>query len=253
MSSTPSTYSELPPFQTLFHDGVPILTWHKLGPRPRGVRLRGMYLGRRLFERQLAELRNAGFTSCTPDELARLPAGNPGRRVVLTFDDGYVNVLRHGLAPLAYYGFKAVQYLVADQINGHNAWDTAQGEAREKLMSRDDVREWLAAGHVIGSHTLSHAFLTQVPERQAREEIGASKKLLEDLFGVAVDHFCYPYGDWNPRVRDWVEEAGYRTAVTNVYGVNQAPQDAFALRRIQTRYRSWGLKALRERLRLLQA
>jgi peptidoglycan/xylan/chitin deacetylase (PgdA/CDA1 family) len=250
----PSTYTELKPFEPLFATGVPILTYHKLGPRPGNARLRGMYLGERLFRRQLNELKAAGFSSAFPDEVCTSGAlGNPHRRVTLSFDDGYVNVLRHGIAALGKYGFKAVQFVVADQIGGFNVWDSMSGEAREPLMSFDNLRAWLAAGHRIGSHTLSHARLTEVPAQQAREEIFASKKMLEDLFGVPITDFCYPYGDWNPRLRDWVQEAGYKSACSNEFGVNGPGQDPFVLRRIQTRYRSWGLKGLRERARLLRS
>jgi hypothetical protein len=54
-------------------------------------------------------------------------------------------------------------------------------------------------------------------------------------------------------VRDWVQEAGYLTASTCEFGVNGAGQDPFGLKRIQTRYRSWGLRGLRERARLMRS
>ncbi len=248
----PTTYTDLKYFAELFTTGVPILTYHKLGPRPPGTRLRGMYISERLFRSQLSELRAAGFTSALPTDAVGVGKRNDQSRIVLSFDDGYVNVLRHGLAALDKFGFKAIQFIVADQIGGHNVWDEIEGEVREPLMSYEDLRSWLAAGHELGSHTLSHARLTEVPVQQAREEITASKKLLEDLFGIPVHHFCYPYGAWNPRVRDWVQEAGYRTASSCEFGVNGAGQDPFVLRRIQTRYRSWGLRGLRERARLMR-
>ncbi len=47
-------------------------------------------------------------------------------------------------------------------------------------------------GHQIGAHTRTHPVLTEIPAARAREEIAASKKALEDRFGFAVKHFCYP-------------------------------------------------------------
>jgi peptidoglycan/xylan/chitin deacetylase (PgdA/CDA1 family) len=157
-------------------------------------------------------------------------------------------VLRHGLDTLAQYGFQAVQYIVADRIGGNNDWDTPMGEVSEPLMDRGQLWEWLAAGHLIGSHTLSHARLTEVTPAQAREEINASKKKLEDLLGRPVVHFCYPYGACNERVRDLVIEAGYRSACTTKFGLNGAATGPFELHRIQARYRSWGLRTLQQRL-----
>jgi peptidoglycan/xylan/chitin deacetylase (PgdA/CDA1 family) len=247
MRALPETYASLRPFRQYFHGGLPILMYHKLGPRPAGVRLKGLYVGRRLFARQLRELRQAGYRSCDYDALGNGVASQPDR-IGITFDDGYVNVLRDGLKPLADHGFQALQYIVADHIGRGNDWDLPEGEAYEPLMDAGQLREWLAAGHLIGSHTRSHAKLPEISPEQAREEITSSKKKLEDLFGVPVTHFCYPYGFWNERVRDLVIEAGYRTATTTRFGLNDSATSPFELLRIQARYQSWGLRGLRQRL-----
>ena len=248
----PATYASLAPFRDYFSGGLPVLMYHKLGPRPPGVRLKGLYIGKKLFGRQLSELRQAGYRSLDFDALADdLPAQTAktgAGRIGISFDDGYVNVLKHGLGPLEEHGFQALQYIVADNIGGGNDWDLPEGEAYEQLMDQAQIREWLAAGHLIGSHTRSHAKLPELSVAQAREEIGASKKKLEDLFGQPILHFCYPYGFWNEQVRDLVIEAGYRTATTTQFGLNNAATSPFELRRIMARYQSWGLRSLRQRL-----
>jgi peptidoglycan/xylan/chitin deacetylase (PgdA/CDA1 family) len=237
----PAYYSTLEPFRQVFESGNPILTFHKLGPRLAGARLKGMYLSGRLFNRQLQELRSAGFSDGSLDTSAGPYAG---RRVTITFDDGYVNVLRHGLDPLAKSGFKATQFLVAGLLGKRNEWDIALGEAPETMMDAAQVREWLAAGHDIGSHTLSHPWLTRLSRAQASEEISASRKKLEDLFGRPIRHFCYPYGDWNEAVRDLVQAAGYTTACTTNPGVNLSGDSPFELKRFTARYPSRNLKAM---------
>lgn len=244
MPGTPAYFTHLPPFRGLFARGVPILMYHKLGPRPRHARLRGLYVDQALFRRQLAELRAAGYRSVLPGAVRK--GTSPG--IAISFDDGFSNVFRYGMEPLHDHGFHAIQYLVVDQLGGQNRWEMTEGEVAQPLMDRGQVRDWLAAGHAIGSHTLSHPWLTRIARAAAREEIGASKKRLEDLFGVAIDHFCYPYGDWNPQVRDWVGEAGYRSACTTEFGVNGADADPLALKRIMARYRSRSLHALWLRL-----
>lgn len=241
----PPYYSRLTPFSALFEQGNAILTYHKLGPRPSRVRLKGMYLSERLFARQLAELREAGFKN---GSLLASGATSSSRRIVLTFDDAYVNVLRLGLKPLAANGFKAIQFVVADRLGKDNDWDVALGEAPEPLMDKEQLHDWLAAGHDIGSHTLNHPYLTRMPPAQAQEEIVASRKRLEDLFGRSIEHFCYPYGDWNESVRDLVVEAGYKTASTTDTGINLAGDSLFTLKRFTARYPSRNLRALWSRL-----
>lgn len=194
----PAYYSRLAPFRDLFRTANPVLTYHKLGPRPSGVRLKGLYVSAQIFCQQLRELRAAGLETGT---LLQWDA-TPPRQVILTFDDGYSNVLRNGLEPLAKHGFRAIQFLPANFLGKRNEWDVAAGEAPEAIMDVGQVREWIAAGHEIGSHTLSHPFLTRVSRDEAREEIATSRQKLENLFGRAVLHFCYPYGDCDDYVRE---------------------------------------------------
>lgn len=243
---TPAYYSELAPFRDTFERGNPILTYHKLGPRPARVRLKGMYLSERLFQRQLEELQAAGYANGT---LESCVGPRASRRIVITFDDGYVNVLRHGVPTLAATGFKAIQYLVADLLGECNQWDVTLGEAPEPMMDVAQVREWLAAGHDIGSHTRTHPFLTRIPVAEAREEIISSRKKLEDCFGRPVKHFCYPYGDWNKGVRDLVAEAGYQTACTTDAGINGPGSSPWELKRFTARYPSLNFKAIWARWR----
>jgi peptidoglycan/xylan/chitin deacetylase (PgdA/CDA1 family) len=242
----PAYYSGLAPFRKIFETGNPILTYHKLGPRPARVRLKGLYVSESLFGRQLQELRSAGFSN---GEMVTAAAPYVSKRIVITFDDGYVNVLRHGLASLAAAQFTAVQFLVADRLGKCNDWDVGLGEASEPLMDAAQVREWLAAGHEIGSHTLTHPYLSKMARAQAQEEITASRKKLQDLFGQPIDHFCYPYGDWNSAARDLVAEAGYKTACTTDAGVNTALDSPFALKRFTARYASRSLKTVWARFR----
>jgi peptidoglycan/xylan/chitin deacetylase (PgdA/CDA1 family) len=244
----PHYYYSLKQFRELFQSGVPVLTYHKLGPRPRGARLKGLWLGEKLFAQQLAELRAAGFSSQSLDE--SLPVGgNPGRRVIFTFDDGFVSVLTYALEPLAANGFRAIQFLVADHIGRKDEWNRTNGEVLSPLMDAAQIKDWMAAGHQIGSHTLTHPYLTRLAPAPAREEITASKKKLEDCFGVAVKHFCYPYGDWNEQTRDLVLEAGYHTACTTRFGVNTSETPPGALLRITARYPTRNWRTLVERLR----
>ena len=242
----PDYYTNLAPFEELFGTGLPVLTYHKVGPRPFNVRLKGMYMAPSLFDRQLAELRGAGFASTSLGGVVGRD-GNPDRRIAITFDDGFANVLQNAAEPLARHRYKAIEFLVAYRIGQFNEWEIREGEAREPLMDMAQIKDWLAAGHEVGSHTLTHPMLTQISPEQAREEIFDSKKSLEDLFGVPIRHFCYPYGDWNPALRDLVREAGYQTASTTNPGVNHAAVSPFELKRMTARHQTRSLKALTAR------
>jgi peptidoglycan/xylan/chitin deacetylase (PgdA/CDA1 family) len=243
---TPATFHTLKPFLEFFQTGVPVLMYHKIAKPPARARLRGLYVRPERFEEQLTEMREAGFVTCHPNEARH--SNGAARRFVLTFDDGFRNVWQHALKPLAVHGFSAIQFLVANQIGRLNQWEMREGEVREHLMDVAQVRDWLAAGHRIGSHSLNHPYLARLSIRDAREEIGASKKKLEDTFGIPIHDFCYPYGNWNKAVRDIVMEAGYTTACASDYGVNTPETSPFSLRRIIVRHPTRSLKMLKARL-----
>ncbi len=217
------SYMRLAPYRRIFREGVPILTYHRIG-KPSEILPQ-------VFERQMKEFYEAGFQAA---RLERWPDFRrpSNRQFVITFDDGSASVFQFAQGLLGRFGFSGIQYLVANYIGKKNDWATKGSEVGETLMDESEVRAWLAAGHEIGSHTLTHPHLDRMEPKQAREEIFSSKKKLEDLFGVPIRHFCYPYGSWRQWVRDLVEEAGYETAVTTNPGICRNVTDPFALPRL---------------------
>lgn len=211
--------------------GLSIFAWHKIAEAPAGTRDPFLYDPPRRFAAQLTGLQTFGFGSVSLSEFVN-PPSTVARKVVLTFDDGCANVLENGLQTLASHGMTAIQFLVPGLLGRTNEWDIEKGDVPERLMDAAQVRHWLAAGQEIGSHSMTHRNLRHLPDKQAREEIAGSKKALEDLFAVEVRHFSYPFGSWNPAVRDLVQEAGYQTACTMDFGVNSTGTNSFELRRM---------------------
>jgi len=225
---------------------MPILMYHKIGPRPRRVRIKGLYLSTTLLKKQLAELNEAGFTTPAYGQLP--PPGNKARSIGLSFDDGFANAFRNALRPLRDNQFRAIQFLVVARIGKFNDWEVQLGDVREPLMDIAMIKDWLAAGHEIGAHTLTHPLLTRLTLRDAREEIFVSKRKLEDMFGVPVRHFSYPFGDRNEAIRDLVEEAGYETACTTDFGTNTTTTPPLDLKRLMARHQTLSIKSLKARL-----
>jgi peptidoglycan/xylan/chitin deacetylase (PgdA/CDA1 family) len=230
----------------LFGQGMPVLMYHSIGDPPAGAKDPFLFVSKTRFAEQMAMLGEQGFTSGSLDELPK--QGNPGKKVVITFDDGYRNVLKNGLEVLTRHRFRAVQYIVAGLIGTRNEWDVKRGDAPEPLMDTGEIREWLAAGQEIGSHSLTHRNLALATDAEAREQIIDSKKKLEDTFGIAVRHFAYPGGGWTPVAEDVVKEAGYVTACTTRFGVNTLEISRFQLKRIFSLSESEFLGKMKHRL-----
>ena len=210
--------------------GVVVLMYHKIAPAPAATNLPALYVDPGEFDRQMEELIEAGLACVPYGEVAA--SGERQSGFCLTFDDGFRNVFDQALPILQARGLKAIQFIVAGLIGGEDTWDRAIGEPPQALMDEGMIREWLAAGHEIGSHTLSHPHLPGLPREQARQEIFESKQRLEDRFSVPIRHFCYPYGDNDEAVREMVGEAGYESAPTVQFGVNGPGCEPLALNRV---------------------
>jgi peptidoglycan/xylan/chitin deacetylase (PgdA/CDA1 family) len=70
---------------------------------------------------------------------------------------------------------------------------------------RDDLLE-------IGSHTITHPFLTDISAGEQTREVIESKERLSALTGRPIRYFAYPSGDYDGAVLSRVRESGYRAA-----------------------------------------
>jgi len=230
MKQLPGYYTELRAFQEHFSEGFPILCYHKIEPVPAGARIKGLYLEPALFRRQIQDLAGAGFSFS-------LPGSHPSSNVIaITFDDGFVTNLEAAVPAMQEFGARAINYLVADRIGKSSDWETAEGGEARPLMDDAQLRDWLAAGNWIGAHTCCHPRLSKIPRNRAREEIFSSKKKLEDRFGQPIEHFAYPFGDYDDAVVEMVREAGFKTACTMDRGVNDRTTKPHRLKRWTARY-----------------
>ncbi len=215
----------------LMAQGTAILTYHKIGAPPNKSRDPFLYTETKKFDGQLTALHDFGLRVIRLGE-AFSATEDMARKYAVTFDDGFQNVFDLGLEILSRHQTPAVQFIVSSFVGKQNAWDITKGDAPESLMDDAQIKDWLAAGHEIGSHSATHRNLKTLNSAEAKEEVFASKKSLEDRFGVPIRHFCYPFGGWTPQVRDYVIDAGYQTACGVEFGVNSSDIDRFALKRI---------------------
>jgi peptidoglycan/xylan/chitin deacetylase (PgdA/CDA1 family) len=103
------------------------------------------------------------------------------------------------------------------------------------MMSWDQVRELHRDGHEIGSHSLTHPLLPDLPDEQVEEEVASSRRELSRQIGADIPSFCYPNGSYDARTLQAVARAGYECAVTTRWGLNRR-QPQFELARCDMDY-----------------
>ena len=75
-------------------------------------------------------------------------------------------------------------------------------------LSATQIRA-LSAEFEIGAHTVNHVILTSLTNDRAREEIGESKRRLEDITGKLCSVFCAPSGRHAPAHLKMLGDGGF--------------------------------------------
>jgi peptidoglycan/xylan/chitin deacetylase (PgdA/CDA1 family) len=192
----------------------------------------------RRFAEQLALLDEAGIAVVPLRELGRGPGGpEPGPpRVSIVFDDGFLSVYEHALPLLQRHGFPATVFLVTDYCGKTNTWPSQpRNVVPRPLLGWAHVREMIAAGVAVGSHTRTHPDLTRLAPREIEAELSGSKQAIEDALGRPVDTLAYPYGAWDDAVRA-VAQTHFALACTTRLGYVEPASDPMALPRLDVYY-----------------
>jgi peptidoglycan/xylan/chitin deacetylase (PgdA/CDA1 family) len=188
------------------------------------------------FREQMDLLAQAGFEVVDAVEAAsRLFSTEsiPQRLLGLSFDDGYLDVAKEALPMLEQHGFRATVFVATSLIDGTTPLSWYEGRP-PPLLGWSDIMELDRLGTLrFGAHSVTHRNLVSLDDEEARAEIVESKRVLEGHLGREVEAFSYPGGLMGERERAFVEEAGYRIAVSCEPGANYVATDRLALRRRQ--------------------
>jgi peptidoglycan/xylan/chitin deacetylase (PgdA/CDA1 family) len=123
------------------------------------------------------------------------------REFALTFDDGPSPLATPRLLEvLARHGVRATFFLIGENVRRAPAL----------------TRELVAAGHRVGNHTLTHPWLTWLPESRIRAELEGCNRALEDTLGAPVTLFRPPHGARRPAVIRIARELGLTTVNWNI-------------------------------------
>lgn len=206
---------------------VPILMYHVTTDPPAGAPFPDLYVRASEFAEQMQALHDAGYTAVTQQEVWDFwhrGGPLPARAVVVSIDDGYNSNFTNARPVLRRLGWPGVLNLRIGNLHAPEAGGISSGQ----------VRELLAEGWELNSHTIDHPDLTTVDATQLAREVGESRRRLQRAFGVPVNFFCYPAGRYDDAVLAAVEQAGYLAATTVNPGLAEPDESTrFTLNRVR--------------------
>ena len=119
------------------------------------------------------------------------------RPVVITFDDGNLDIYQNAFPIMHELGFVGTTYIVANRLQS------------KYFVNVEQIQEMADDGWEIGSHSMTHTDLT-TDYSIANFEMRQSMLTLEDATGEPVSSFAYPYGKTDEFITNKVSEYGYQ-------------------------------------------
>ena len=163
------------------------------------------------FELQMKLMRTMGYQTINFSDLNK---NITKKKFIITFDDGYENLITNVFPILKKLEFSATCFVVTNMLNKYNVWDENRSDYKKmKLMNIDQIYEWVSNGFEIGSHTKDHLDLTSLDINKKKEQIIDSKNFINQSLGIKITSFAYPFGSFDDETIKIVQE-NYKYAVT---------------------------------------
>ena len=197
--------------------------YHVIKAPAAGVAYPELWTPPETFRKTVALLRANGYSGVTIAQVWKAWHGGPGlpdKPVVVSFDDGYLSHFVTARPVLSEAGWPGVLNLEGKNI-GKGGLTVSQ------------IKALIGSGWEIGAHSMTHPDLPTVSDSQLADEVVGSRKLLQRLFKVPVETFCYPAGKNDSRVQAAVRDAGFSNATTVDPGLAAPSGNRFALPRIR--------------------
>jgi peptidoglycan/xylan/chitin deacetylase (PgdA/CDA1 family) len=162
-----------------------ILCYHSVDP----VRRDRSTVTTEQLEEQLGYLARSGFRFIqVRDLLSSAPL--PDRPLILTFDDGYVDNLEHGLPVLRRHGAKATIFVATAHAGAAAPW----ADGAPPLMSPRELRELERDGIELALHSHSHRPFETMPLAEIEADVRKNLDFFR-LHSIGVTPaLAYPYG-----------------------------------------------------------
>lgn len=189
------------------------------------------------FERQMRQL----AATVTPVPCDTQQFNGSTHYAAVTFDDAFLSVRDHALPILKREKIPAAIFVPTAYLGTTPGWvkkKSLQGR-NEVVMTPEEIGVLASEPLItIGSHTVTHPRVSELPPEAALAELRDSRSELEKITGKSIGLFSFPHGGFSPRDLELARQVGY----TRVYGIHPAlasPDAEFMIGRVAVDPSDW--------------
>ena len=168
------------------------------------------------FHKQMSFIANHSKTVSIAD-INTTNTTNNGPIVTITFDDAFENLLYNALPAINKYRIPTTIFVPSGNLGDYPKWNIAQThpDKTQKVMTKKQIQDLSDTPNIeIGSHTVSHPYLTNLNEEDLKRQLTESKAFIENIIGKPINSISYPHGDYNDNVILAAKQAGYTYGYT---------------------------------------
>lgn len=169
------------------------------------------------FREQMQAIKDSKIPVIPLDDVMAWKRGEkniPEESIVITMDDGWEGVYAHAYPVLKEFGFPFTIYLYKKYVN-----------IGGRSLSWAQIKEMMANGCSVGSHSVSHDNLKKKPKSNTPaaiaehqqwilNELKDSRDFLEQNLKIKCTSFAYPFGIFDDAIMETGLQIGYESLVT---------------------------------------
>lgn len=162
------------------------------------------------FESHLIHLRDNEYNVIPLDLMIEsLTNGTslPEKAVVISFDDGYRSIYDTAFPLLEAFDYPFTLFLSTEPID----------RGQSNYMSWDQVREMANSAAIIANHMVDHPYMLELKDGESTElwlqrlrlNLLLAEQRIEDETGHSYRYLAYPYGEYNPAIKELLQEENF--------------------------------------------
>ena len=213
---------------------VPVVMYHAILATDTDLEINIVHITLEAFEKQMAWLHTNGYLTISIDEMLKnVEASASKKSIVLTFDDGYLSLLKLATPILQKYGFKATLFLTSEISEG-NLMEKREiyYPNNDRALTWAEVKELHNLGWDIQAHGANHLKHNSLNRPELYQEMNNCKSAIKNQLKKSPVYYSFPFGRYNSLCLKMLGELNFSAGFSVHQGLVSKRSDVRRLPRV---------------------